>query len=763
MEFIVRPVRSRKAAGYLRAVMVCVLLTGVWASAQQAAGLSAGVGVDPANGYPKWYIDGNGLQLAPCLDTTVADPCGLLAGAAIPNPAAPISFPTNFPDEVFYLRLTAKITGIGGGSGVATLGNALEGAFGGPTGTAADGAGAQIVFARFRFRVTGGLVSGATYTMTGPLGTQSFVAAAAGTINFTDDRGCGALPPACDFSLSLLQPNVGPFVRWDAAAPAPPAGFIGDPAIDHTVTGSPFGNNFFRITGPNVGGPGVNIVQTNVFLNIGKIFVRPATTTTLTSSLNPSIAGQAVTLTATVAPVAPATGVPAGDVTFRDGATTIGTATLNATGHASIVVSTLATGNHSLTAAYGGSLDFLASTSAAVTQVVNAQTTTTLTTTPNPSTVGQAVTLTATVAPVAPATGVPTGAVTFMDGATAIGTATLGATGSASIAVSTLANGNHSLTAVYGGAGNFLASTSAAVTQVVNGATTTTLTTTPNPSTVGQGVTLTATVVPVAPATGVPAGVVTFRDGLATIGTATLGVTGSASIVVSTLAAGSHSLTAVYGGGGNFLASTSAAVTQVVNAGVTTTTLTTTPNPSTAGQAVTLTATVVTVAPATGVPTGTVTFRDGLTTIGTATLGANGSASIVVSTLAAGSHSLTAAYGGSANFLASTSAAVTQVVNGAVNVTDTVSVNRAEQVLATGELRVNGGNTRITGGGFAASVSIFNGGAVGSTCPGTLIATTAVSAGNGGWAFRGITAQRPTTVCVKSAGGGVGTRAVTPK
>src|SRR5206468_221250 len=668
MEFIVRPVRSRKAAGILLAVMVCVILTGGWAYAQQAAGLSAVGGVDPANGYPKWYIDGNGLQLAPCLDTTVADPCGLLAGAAIPNPAAPISFPTNFPDEVFYLRLTAKITGIGGGSGVATLGNALEGAFGGPTGTAADGAGAQIVFARFRFRVTGGLVSGATYTMTGPLGTQSFVAAAAGTINFTDDRGCGALPPACDFSLSLLQPNVGPFVRWDAAAPAPPAGFIGDPAIDHTVTGSPFGNNFFRITGPNVGGPGVNIVQTNVFLNIGKIFVRPATTTTLTSSLNPSIAGQAVTLTATVAPVAPATGVPAGDVTF-------------------------------------------------------------------------------------------------MDGTTAIGTATLNATGGASIAVSTLANGNHSLTAVYGGAGNFLASTSAAVTQVVDAETTTTLTTTPNPSTVGQAVTLTARVVPVAPATGVPTGVVTFRDGATTIGTATLGATGSASIIVSTLALGNHSLTAVYGGSANFQTSTSAVVTQVVNAvnAATTTTLTATPNPSRFGQGVTLTATVVPVAPATGVPAGVVTFRDGLTTIGTATLGANGSASIVVSTLAAGSHSLTAAYGGSANFLASTSAAVTQVVNGAVNVTDTVSVNRAEQVLATGELRVNGGNTRITGGGFAASVSIFNGGAVGATCPGTLIATTAVSAGNGGWAFRGITAQRPITVCVKSAGGGVGTRAVTPK
>jgi len=848
-------VRSKKAAGILVAVIACVVLTGGWASAQQAAGLTAVGGADPANGYPKWYIDGNGLQLAPCLDTTAADPCGL--AGAIPDPASPISFPNNFPEEFFYWLLNAKITGIGArGAGTALLANALEGAFGGPTGTPADGAGAQIVFARFRFRVNGGLTPGATYTLTGPLGSRAFVADAAGAINFTDDRGCGAAPPACDFSLALLQPNVGPFLTWDAAAPAPPAGFIGDPAIDHTITGSPFGNNLFQISGPDVGGPGVSVVQTNVFSLMGKIFVRPATTTTLTSTPNPSTAEQAVTLTATVAALAPATGVPAGTVTFKDGAATIGTATLDATGRASIVVSTLANSNHSLTAVYGGGGNFLASTSAAVTQVVNAETTTTLTTSPNPSSLGQAVTLTATVAPVAPGTGVPTGTVTFRDGDTTIGTATLDATGSASIIISTFTAASHSLTAAYGGGGNFLASTSAAVTQVVNGATTTTLTTSPNPSTVGQAVTLTATVAAVAPATGVPTGTVTFKDGAtaigtatlgatgstsitvstfargshsltavyggspdfqtstsaavtqvvnaetattltatpnpsrfgqavtltatvalvvpatgtptgsvrfmdgaATIGTATLGANGSASIVVSTLATGSHSLTAAYGGAGNFLASTSTAVTQVVNAGDTTTTLTATPNPSRFGQAVTLTATVAAVAPAAGVPAGTVTFSDGAATIGTATLGANGSASIVVSTLAAGSHSLTAAYGGSGNFLASTSAAVTQVVNAP----DTVSVTRAEQVLQTGELRVEGVNTRITGDGFAASVSIFSGGAVGTTCPGTLIATTPVSAADGRWAFRGVIALRPTTVCVKSAGGGVGTRAVDPK
>src|SRR6266571_98765 len=117
MEFIVRSGGSRKAAGILLAVMVCVILTGGWAYAQQAAGLSAVGSVDPANGYPKWYIDGNGLQLAPCLDVAPADPCGLILAGAIPNPAAPIVFPTNFPDEFFYERVTSKITGIGGGTG----------------------------------------------------------------------------------------------------------------------------------------------------------------------------------------------------------------------------------------------------------------------------------------------------------------------------------------------------------------------------------------------------------------------------------------------------------------------------------------------------------------------------------------------------------------------------------------------------------------------------------------------------------------------
>src|SRR5207245_1493186 len=203
--------------------------------------------------------------------------------------------------------------------------------------------------------------------------------------------------------------------------------------------------------------------------------------------------------------------------------------------------------------------------------------------------------------------------------------------------------------------------TSPTVTQVVNSQTTTSLSSTPNPSVIGQAVTLTATVSPVPPAVGTPTGTVTFSDGTTSLGVVTL-VNGSASLTVSTLATGNHSLTAIYSGSPSFLGSTSPVVTQAVNLLNTSTSLTSTPNPSTTGQAVTLTATVSPVPPAAGVPTGTVTFRDGATALGTVTL-VNGSASLNVTTLAVGSHSLTAAFNGNATFAASTSGALTQTVN----------------------------------------------------------------------------------------------------
>src|SRR5438445_1062283 len=87
--------------------------------------------------------------------------------------------------------------------------------------------------------------------------------------------------------------------------------------------------------------------------------------------------------------------------------------------------------------------------------------------------------------------------------------------------------------------------------------------------------------------------------------------------------------------------------------------------------------------------------------------------------------------------------------------------NRAEFQVAKNQLRVEGTTTALANGTFAASVEIHNGPAVGGACTGALIATTPVNAG--AWAFRNTIALTPTTVCVKSAGGGVATSPVAQK
>ncbi len=174
-------------------------------------------------------------------------------------------------------------------------------------------------------------------------------------------------------------------------------------------------------------------------------------------------------------------------------------------------------------------------------------------------------------------------------------------------------------------------------------------------STFGQSVTFTATVTS---GSGVPTGTVTFKDGAVALGSGTLSG-GKATLSVSTLAVRSHSITAVYAGTANFSASTSTAVTQVVNQAGTTTSVTSSRNPAKRRQTVTFTARVSAVAPGTGTPTGTVRFFDGGVQIGSASL-SNGSAALSTSGLAAGSHTITAAYDGSVSYKASTSAALAQ-------------------------------------------------------------------------------------------------------
>ncbi|MFZ0827563.1 MAG: YDG domain-containing protein [Verrucomicrobiia bacterium] len=97
------------------------------------------------------------------------------------------------------------------------------------------------------------------------------------------------------------------------------------------------------------------------------------TTVTLTSSINPLVYGQSVTFTAKVSPVAPATGMPSGTVTFKDGSTILGSGTLNGSGQASFSTNKIsaATTVHSIAAVYGGNTNFTGSTSGALSQTIN--------------------------------------------------------------------------------------------------------------------------------------------------------------------------------------------------------------------------------------------------------------------------------------------------------------------------------------------------------------------------------------------------------
>jgi hypothetical protein len=289
-------------------------------------------------------------------------------------------------------------------------------------------------------------------------------------------------------------------------------------------------------------------------------------------------------------------------------------------------------------------------------------TTTTLSSSPNPSTYGQAVTFTAVVTS---SIGAPPDGetVTFMEGTTILGTGALSG-GSASFTTSALPAGTDYIKAVYGGDSKFLGSKSNAVRQVVSKATsTTTLASSRNPSNSGQYVTFTARVAP--QFSGTPTGKVTFLNGATVLATKALS-NGAASFATSKLSLGSNIITAVYGGDSNFASSTSAPVNQFVLA-TTTTTLSSSPNPSIYGQAVTFTAAVTSIlgAPPDGE---TVTFKKGGTVLGTGSL-SGGSASFTTSALPAGTNYIKAVYGGDANFAASTSKAVSQIVSKATTAT----------------------------------------------------------------------------------------------
>lgn len=255
------------------------------AAAPACAELKAMSPLSPANGFPVWYQDTNSLSTELCLDPN--DPfCGVLM-APLPNPNAAVSFPGNFPDEAFWWTGDAAIPLATGGE--ASLVLAMEAAFAnGP-----PASGDQISFGRIRVNMDTPVTG--TYRITHPFGVMVIdvgidpqTGLPAGIKNEGRDIGAsgvqfiGVLDPAQNDTETAVTPDMfrfGPFLRWtdpDFPVTDPISGkrYLGNPGILHAVTGSPFGTNFFRVEGPpgsNIGGPGVDVVETGSFLISGKL------------------------------------------------------------------------------------------------------------------------------------------------------------------------------------------------------------------------------------------------------------------------------------------------------------------------------------------------------------------------------------------------------------------------------------------------------------------------------------------------------------
>ena len=301
-------------------------------------------------------------------------------------------------------------------------------------------------------------------------------------------------------------------------------------------------------------------------------------------------------------------------MTFTDGATILAAEPLSQ-GNATLTTAGLAVGTHSITATYDGDTSFASSSSAdSVKSFDRAATTTTIASSANTSTYGQAASFTATVTG---GTRTPTGNVSFADGSTIWEPRHSMAERPPSQAASYLSR--TMITASFQGSVDFAKSSPSGLKlSVQEASTTTTLSESANSSVSGQAVTLTAPV-PVASSSSTPTGTVTFLDGTTSLGSANLGGE-MAELVTSNLAIGTHAIVAVYDGDGRYSGSRSSELSQTVMKDTTTLMISSSSSISAPHQTLTLTATAVATGAGGGMPSGTVTFLNGSKRLGIVTL-----------------------------------------------------------------------------------------------------------------------------------------------
>jgi len=429
-----------------------------------------------------------------------------------------------------------------------------------------------------------------------------------------------------------------------------------------------------------------------------KAQITTPTTTTLSSSLNSSNYGQTITLTATINPLSG----PTGTVSFFDGSTLLGSQPVS-NSQATLFVSNLSVGSHSLTATYSGDNAYASSTSDPFTQVViKATPSVTIATSSNPSIYGDLVTFTSTVT--APYSGVPSGTIQFYDNGSPIGTlqtltqsSSISAT--ASYSLNTLSAGNHAITATYNGNTNFNSALGSLAQNQQVDPTNTSTTIVPlsqSPIQYGQPFNLQAIVVgvPTSPASS-PGGTVTFYACTApntcqVIGTSSLTSltntnTSSANLsFTGFLDVGDYTFYARYEGDSNYNSSTSSNISYTVVFTPTTSSTQVIDNCNGTWSNVTLTTTVTSNYPGSGTPAGNVIFYDGFDLLGTVALDSLGQA-ILTTPLSVGKHVISAIYQGNSNY--TTSFSPTVIVNTTLDTTTT------SLVLSSGNNQSNFGNT----------------------------------------------------------------------
>jgi hypothetical protein len=290
--------------------------------------------------------------------------------------------------------------------------------------------------------------------------------------------------------------------------------------------------------------------------SVSLLLNRTGDTASLSLTTNPAQYGQPTSVEASLVPTVPGSATPGGNLSLTVGAVQTLQGPLT-NGNYSAPLGNAAVGSYSINGSYLGDGNYPPKPFPALTfTVTKANTTTSIVAPAAPGIFGTTINFKIAIMPAF--SGVPTGSVTLWDGANLLGTATVDNTGGTNFALTSLSQGDHVLSAQNAGDANFVASTSAALTETVLYPTTVSIASNASSALMGSTVAFTSTV---ASPYGQPTGSVVFLDGSSALGQAAL-TGGSATFSSSTLSQGIHSIQASYQGGTTFATGNSSTISE---------------------------------------------------------------------------------------------------------------------------------------------------------------------------------------------------------